>query len=141
MRVQHGLSKAQELCELMTKCPQGSYAFKGEPDQVWLCPHGEHGYTGQVPLLDPKLVRVECPPLKDGHCLHGLNFPCRGLGWMPSTDPWAYVRAAWPLLPNQQQRDGQAQVLFSVEWALDEGDDPGPEVFAMVAEALLKEKP
>ena len=151
--------KALALCLLTTDCDGAQIAFSGERDEQKLCVHDAHAHTGRIPLLDPKLVRVECVACagtgvgyypyshQEAVCL-----VCQGRGWTPSTDPWAYVRAAWLFLPNQPQvndqtPDGKAGDELDIPWA--EGTTHTVTILRAVAQALVaqgaelggKEKP
>lgn len=109
-------------------CPEGD------------CPCHSIGFQevhGHIPLLDPKLVRVECAERHYGQGGFGDPISCAEagcLGFTPSTDPWAYVTASMENL-------GHAALgwLQDAIWdALWEKQDPGLAAFTVVAEASLK---
>ena len=130
-----------------------------DPDVAhWLCLLVD--WDGK-PLLDPKLVRVGCVMRNDtqtcwqrddnGEFQHkdGTRWTrrgcrnCQGRGWNPSTDPWAYVRAAWTGWWTELGCNFPSSFAINVSdriWAaLCDGDDPGEAAFKAVAEALLEE--
>lgn len=134
-------AKALELCLKETECviyhsdniePPCTHDSKHCPACV--C----HG-TSRVPLLDQKLVRIEC---KEWHSygshpdrprLSCVEAGCRG--WVPSIDPWDYVRAAWQRtdLPVQVCAD----IMAAIKMALDHNEDPGLAAFDVVWGALV----
>ena len=137
------LETALKLCLLETRCPCICHR---NLDVNHIGPQCSCNDTGRIPLLDPKLVRVECPSRYDRHW-HKTVYTAPGTckNWTPSTDPWAYVRAAWPLVVDKQwfvlQAVEQSLNRLSVETGAPAPLDPGPAAFDVVAKALLKEKP
>jgi len=63
----------------------------------------------------------------------GRECSCQGRGWIPSQDPWAYVRAAWPHLDHYKW---QLAIKVAFVDALEAGEDPGEAALAVVVEAL-----
>ena len=146
-------AQALELCWKRTECLgcKGTgidIHYSGQQGIGRPCKSGCKG-TGRVPLLDPEIVRVKCPlgglesHYDPKNHIHPSD-PCQGRGWIPSTDPWAYVRAAWPSIVDQQwfvlQAVERALNNISAETGMPDPLDPGPAAFDVVYEAL-KEKP
>ena len=146
----HEPATALKLCELEKE----HCGFTGSrlPDTC-TCPEHDcpcHALSfkevhGRVPLFDPKLVRVTCGKRAYPKRIHpNAQCPkCFGRGYTPSTNPWAYVRAAWPLLVSKQWF-----ILQAIERALNnisvmgvpDPQDQSPAAFKAVAKALLKEE-
>jgi len=146
-----------QLCLLTQEC----LACKGEGSSITdygkgvvamivcpICKNGKRSF-----LLDPdgKLrLRVELAPSKGGivwshrdcaklgHCDIAETMPafedCKGRGWTPSQDPWAYVRAGFITISPSQRR--RIRNLCYQMW--EQGQDPSTAALAVVAEALLK---
>ena len=142
------LAKALELCEMTKECPDcRGTGVSYTTHKTCLC--SLERLVGRVPLLDPERVRVKCPlgglesHYDPKNHIHPSD-PCQGRGWIPSTDPWAYVRAAWPSIVDQQwfvlQAVERALNNISAETGMPDPLDPGPAAFDVVYEAL-KEKP
>ena len=94
---------------------------------------------GRIPLLDPKLVREQCGST------HGSlgGYKAWEIGgsahteagcpsWVPSTDPWAYVRAAW----EPERYHLRLAAKDAIVTALDHKQDPGQAAFDVVAKAM-----
>ena len=124
---------ALKLCLLERECPH-----EGQMKPGSTCPlcGKQQDEKGRVPLLDPKLVRESHPECSEGGCYaSNPRSSCQGRGWTPSTDPWAYVRAAWWEIDGRSRGD----VLYVFKNMLAAGQDPGPACFEVVAGVLLKE--
>ena len=139
---------ALKLCLLEQKCPSHEWtSIPGKvledgnqvADTLEPCPTCGNYLSGRIPLLDPKLVRVECD---SEECEAAIPVPgeepecavCQGRGWIPSVDPWAYVLAAWQEVGFEKRQE----VLWAITDSLYTGQDPGAIAFKVVAEALLK---
>ncbi|MBI4029418.1 MAG: hypothetical protein HY376_03565 [Candidatus Blackburnbacteria bacterium] len=113
--------------------------------------NGEFGLRAECPclyLLAEKVEQINHWLSKDGcnacwteqephkHCQN-----CQGRCWIPSTDSWAYVQAAWEA--NQeaeyvQYETFRLKVLQAIEIDLDNPQNLGETAFEAVKEALLK---
>lgn len=154
-----------KLCLLERDCPRLKHKLGLEDSAAPGKPLGcaNCGGTGRIPLLDSTLVRVEryrgwvapwshrdCKAmgrcdlmLDDGSMIKGTT-DCQGRGWVPTTDAWAYVRAAWSYLtspPKDGLHTSQQDIVMAAIWdALDSGQDPSSAAFYAMAEMLLKEE-
>lgn len=142
-------AKALALCEMETEC-SAQPVFIGH---TVLCPGGCNA-TGHVPLLDPKLVRKRCPQCELANCSKDSQcncIDCELRGWVPSTDPWAYVIAAGKYWRSLVANAMQSVIVIRREAAIMEAagtavftrqEDPGLAAFDVVWESLVgEEKP
>ena len=107
-------------------------------------PNGETVY-----LLDPDGkfgLRVECNatltfqgepslPLTHWHDEDFSEPPCRG--WIPTTDLWAYVKAAWPYGFSSESRILRLRITNAIVGALNNHLDPGQAAFDVVWKAMM----
>ncbi|MBI2020203.1 hypothetical protein HYS94_02170 [Candidatus Daviesbacteria bacterium] len=104
--------------------------------------------TGHVYLLDPDgefELRVKCPNWKLRHSVQGSAYGCgvcENRGWIPTDDPWAYVRAAVHIYRPLGEKDFDLKTALETafkQWLWSwEDPDPGEAAFKVVVEALLK---
>lgn len=160
-------AKALKLCLLETECPniqqeKAIWPTKRTPHTCEKC-----GGTRRVPLLDPKLVRVECACetninlavrrlYKEGHfgdaicaeCLKSYSSSydgrhsdsctnCQGCRWTPRTDPQVYIQAAWNVGPTVFSPDRQSVAKLAMMQALSRGQDFVLAAFDVVWESLM----
>jgi len=101
-----------------------------------LDPDGKVGLRGQC--KERSLWPVDQPYLQSEFWAHKFCTYCQGRGWVPTDDPWVYVRAGWPVLNNPRKPAFEGAIVQAISKALDERVDPGQAAFDVVAEMLLK---
>jgi len=119
--------------------------FRGDCPKCWY---------GKVYLLDPggKFgLRVKCPndrETRNAHAMVGMlaetpeeeaELPscCQGRGWIPTTDLWAYVKAAWPYGFSSESRILRLRITNAIVGALNNHLDPGQAAFDVVWKAMM----
>jgi len=128
-----------QLCLLTTECPLWQSAWHGwgtTPNPECQTCHG----PGRIPLLDPDGkfgLRVKC---LGEHILTRqpviLTAPCEQVGcngWTPTTDLWAYVRAAW----QDEHGELEDKIIDAIVDALNNKRNFVRAAFDVVAEVLL----
>jgi len=142
-----------QLCEMTTECLDSGEDIGMNNEGA----HTEFGYrrfqdiphrvcngTGRVYLLDSDGkfgLRITCHTQQCseyGRAVKKNHLPtslCNG--FKPTTNLWAYVRAAWGVI-DDEYRTHQLDIMQAIDDALTGGTDPGRAAFDVVAEALLK---